>query len=67
MLQLLSIVIFHDKSEHKNVDEHSYRPFFPNGPSAGKYKISAIFMVSESHLKQLVSNMQELKFPLKII
>ena len=66
-LQLLSIFIFHDKSEHKDVDEYSYRPFFPNGSSAGKHKISAVFMDSESHLKQLISNIQEPKLPLKII
>ncbi|RZJ91104.1 MAG: hypothetical protein EOO20_06145 [Chryseobacterium sp.] len=58
-------VIFHDKSENDNVDEYPYVPFLPDGLSAGKYKISAVFMDSESQQKPLVSNRQELKFPLK--
>jgi len=60
-------VIFHDKSEHDDLDEYSYVPFFPDGLSAGKYKISAVFVDSESQQKPLVSNKQELKFPLKKI
>lgn len=58
-------VIFHDKSENEDVDEYPYVPFFPDGLSAGIYKISAVFMDRESHLKPLVSNMQQLKLPLK--
>ena len=58
-------VIFHDKREKDDVDEYAYAPFFPDGLSAGKYKISAVFMDSESQQKPLVSNRQELKFPLK--
>lgn len=58
-------VIFHDKSENDDVDEYSYIPFFPESLSAGKYKISAVFLDNESHQQPLVSNMQELKFPLK--
>lgn len=58
-------VIFHDKSENDGVDEYPYVPFFPDGLSAGKYKMSAVFMDSESHQKPLVSNMQELIFPFK--
>ena len=58
-------VIFHDKSDNDDVDEYPYVPFFPKGLSAGKYKISAVFMDSESRPKPLVSNIQELQFPLK--
>lgn len=58
-------VIFHDKSKHNDMDEYSYVSFFPDDLSAGKYKISAVFMDSESQQKPLVSNKQELKFPLK--
>jgi len=58
-------VIFHDKSEDDDVDAYPYVPFFPNHLPAGKYKISAVFMDTESHQTPLVSNIQELKFPLK--
>lgn len=57
--------IYHDESESDDEIKYPYVPFFPEGIPHGKYKMSAVFLDSESCQKPLVSNSQELVFPLK--
>ncbi len=60
-------VIYHDESENDDEFKYPYVPFFSEGIPHGKYKMSAVFLDSESYQKPLVSNSQELVFPLKKI
>ncbi|EDM34224.1 hypothetical protein PBAL39_17354 [Pedobacter sp. BAL39] len=58
-------VIYHnDNEEEEEVSDYPYLPFFPEGLPAGKYKMSAVFIDGELSMPPVVSNPQELKFPL---
>jgi len=58
-------VIYHNDNEQEDeAGDYPYLPFFPEGLPAGKYKMSAVFIDRELSMPPIVSNPQELRFPL---